>query len=140
MNVRNYQPADYEAIKTLLLAPDTFGGDFAEERDSQDRLNDLESSKPGSILVAEIHGEIVGTVTLFEDGRAAWLYRFAVRPEYEAEAAAALKEAIFATAKARGHEEVLVYAPQGNQQFATRYNNLGFNTGNDFTAYWQQIE
>lgn len=139
MNIRPYQPADYEQVKILLTSPDTFGGVFDEARDSQERLDALEMDKPNTILVAESEAEIVGTITLFEDGRAAWLYRFAVSPAHEAEATQLLKDAAVAELKRRGHSQILVYAPLGDQYFQDRYTALGFHKGNDFTAYWQEI-
>lgn len=139
MNIRSYQLTDYKQVKSLLTAPDTFGGVFDEARDSQERLDELEMRKPSSILVAESEGQVVGTVTLFEDGRAAWLYRFAVSLSHEAEATQLLKDAAAAELKHRGHTQVLVYAPQGDQHFEDRYTALGFHKGNDFTAYWQQV-
>ena len=132
MIIRNYNPVtDYPSIEVLLNAPGTFGGQFDEARDTKERIDALELAKPRSILVAELDGEIVGTVTLFEDGRSAWLYRFAVQAEYESEITKLLNAAALETMKARGHTQVLVYAPQGDQHFEERYAKLGFNQGNN---------
>lgn len=139
MLIRNYNPnTDYEAVKALLLDSSTYGGEFDEARDAKERINNLEVSKPGSVLVAEVDGRIIGTVSLFEDGRFAWLYRFAVEHGQD-DAIAALWQQAKAAMRARGHTQVLVYAPAGDKGFETRYNNLGFNTGGDYTAYWQDI-
>jgi hypothetical protein len=138
MNVRNYNPeTDYPAIESLLRDTKTYGGDFDEARDTKERIDALEVNKPGSVLVSEIDNEIVGTVTLFEDGRSAWLYRFAVKKEHEEHATKILWEKAQETMRLRGHTQVLVYAPVKNSDLENRYNKLGFN---DFTAYWQDIE
>lgn len=140
MHIRNYNPkTDYPNIELLLKDTNTYGGQWDEARDTKERIDDLERNKPGSVLVAEADNQIVGTVTLFEDGRSAWLYRFAVQPEYETEATRSLNEQALATMKKRGHTQVLVYAPRGNRPFEDRYTSLGFNKGNDFTAYWQDV-
>ena len=140
MNIRNYNPeTDYPGIESLLKTENTFGGEFDEARDIKERLDALEASKPGSILVAEDEEKIVGTVTLFEDGRSAWLYRFAVQSKNETEITKLLNERALETMRERGHTQVLVYAPQGDQHFEDRYTSLGFNKGNEFTAYWQDI-
>ena len=140
MVIRNYNPdTDYPSIEALLNAEGTFGGQFDEARDTKERIDALESAKPGSVLVAEDDGVIVGTVTLFEDGRSAWLYRFAVQQDNEAEITKHLNEQALQTMKDRGHTQVLVYAPQGDKHFEDRYASLGFNKGSDFTAYWQDI-
>ena len=140
MRIRNYNPeTDYPGIESLLKAEGTFGGQFDEARDTKARIDTLESHKPRSVLVAEDGGKIVGTVTLFEDGRSAWLYRFAVQQENEDKITKLLSREPLTEMKARGHTQVLVYAPQGNQNFENRYTSLGFKKGNDFTAYWQDI-
>lgn len=140
MRIRNYNPeTDYEAVAALLHDSSTYGGEFDAARDTKEKIDALEAQKPGSVLVAETYGIIVGTVTLFEDGRSAWLYRFAVRAEYEPAATAALWQQAQANMKARGHSQVLVYAPAGNENFKQRYNQLGFATSGDYTAYWQDI-
>jgi predicted N-acetyltransferase YhbS len=140
MQIRNYNhETDYEAVTALLHDSSTYGGEFDAARDTKEKIDALEAQKPGSVLVAEVDGLVVGTVTLFEDGRSAWLYRFAVRVEYEPAATAALWTQAKANMKARGHSQVLVYAPAGNENFKQRYNQLGFATGGDYTAYFQDI-
>lgn len=141
MNVRSYNPeTDYPAIESLLRDTTTYGGEFDEARDTKEKIDVLESGKPGSVLVAEIENEVVGTVTLFEDGRSAWLYRFAVKNEHEEKVTKILWEQAKKIMKQRGHTQVLVYAPAKNTKFEERYNNLEFNTGGDYTAYWQDIQ
>ena len=138
MNIRTYHRLDYPHIKRLYETPGTFGGQFDEARDAQERLDALADSKPGSILVAEHEGAIVGTVTIFEDGRECWLYRFAVIPEYEQ-----IVEELYrvATKMCRewGHQQLLVYAPAGDKKFEERYVGLGLTKGNDYTAYWAEL-
>lgn len=139
MNVRPYIPEDYTAIEALYRDTNTFGGEFDEARDTKERLDKLTARKPESILVAEESGEVVGTVTLFEDGRSAWLYRFAVTPEFEEEATVALQASAKEVLRKWGHTQVLVYAPTGNEKFEKRYTNVGFTKGGDYTAYWQDL-
>ena len=140
MEIRNYNPkTDYEAVATLYKSSETYGGQYDDARDAEDRLKILVDQKPDAILVAENNGKIVGTVTLFEDGRSAWLYRFAVQVEDEGEIANLLNEQALSILKQKGHSQVLVYAPTNNKHFENRYTSLGFNKGNDFTAYWQDV-
>lgn len=144
MEIRNYNPeTDYPAIEALYKDGETFGGQFDEARDTKEKLDKLEATKPGSVLLAEHEGRVVGSATLFEDGRAAWLYRFAVARggdrEQEAQTAAALWAAAKAEAKQRGHSQVLVYAPLGEKHFFERYTELGFTPGGEYQAFWQDI-
>lgn len=140
ISVRNYKPEDYPTIVTLYKDSTTYGGQFDEARDSTEQLLKLSNKKQGSILVAETEGRIVGTVTLFEDGRSAWLYRFAINNN---ESSTEITDALFSRAsdilKSWGHSQVLVYAPTDNKDFENRYTNLGFTKGNDFTAYWKDL-
>lgn len=140
MNIRPYSPdTDYPGVERLYKLPNTFGGQFDTARDSKEKLDDLIRIKPNSILVAEEDDVIVGTVTIFEDGRSAWVYRFAVQRENEFEIASALWNEARRIAKEMGHSQILVYAPAGDADFEKRYAHLGFNKGSDFTAYWQDL-
>ena len=140
INIRPYSPGtDYETIKTLYEDSATYGGQFDKARDTKEKLDTLISIKPESILVADNDGEVVGTVTLFEDGRSAWLYRFAVKKNFENEVVALLWEKAKEIFKRQGHTQILVYAPTGDSLFEERYISNGFTKGGDYTAYWQEI-
>ena len=78
--VRSYQLSDYEAVTNLYKLGDLFGGQFDEARDAEDKLAAIVSEDSESILVYEIDGKILGTVSLIENSRVAWLFRFAVKP------------------------------------------------------------
>jgi N-acetylglutamate synthase-like GNAT family acetyltransferase len=106
-----------------------------EGRDSGARLAAQIEKKPDSILVAEEDGKIVGTVSLIYDERVAWLFRFAAEPA----AVEPLYEKAVEVLRSHGHKQVLVYSESGNRSLDERYVNLGFNQGNDFTAFWREI-
>lgn len=141
IEVREYDPGiDYLAVERLYKDGSTFGGQFDPARDTKERLDALIQEKPDSILVAVVNDTLMGTVTLFEDGRSAWLYRFAVEAnEYKKQVTEALFAKAQETLKEQGHTQVLVYAPAGDTQFEQRYIEIGFTKGNDFTAYWQDL-
>ncbi len=136
MEIRSYNPdTDYAQLEALLKDESTFGGVYDPARDAAERL----AANPESILVAEVEGELVGTVTVFENGRIAWLFRFAVKEAYEATAVPALFEKAKERIAALGHTQFEVYAPVGVEKFITRYEALGFTKGNDYTAFWQDV-
>jgi predicted N-acetyltransferase YhbS len=140
MNVRPYQPADYEQVIALYRQSELYGGQFDENRDSEERLQKRIEADPDAILVAEQDNKIVGTVSLIEDSRVAWLFRFAVQHgEQEAAITKALGDIALATLKAKGHNQVLVYTPVGNDRLDNRYEKLGFSRGTDYTCYWKDI-
>lgn len=139
IKIRNYNPeSDYEQVANLYKDSKTFGGQYDEARDSEEKLRKLSKSKPDCILIAEIGNRVVGTVTLLEDGRTAWLFRFAVQKENEEEISGELFSEAKKLLKEKGHTQVLVFAPNDGS-FDKRYKNIGFNKGNDYTAYWQDI-
>lgn len=140
MKIRPYSPNDYEQIASLYKQGDLYGGQFDENRDSSDRLKKRIETDPDTILVAEAAGIILGTVSLIEDGRVAWLFRFAVvQDEKQSTVAAALHQAAIQVLKDKGHKQVLVYSPAGNEHLNERYKILGFNQGSDYTCFWQDI-
>lgn len=140
MNIRPYQSADYEQVAALYRQSELYGGQFDENRDSADRLRKRIEADPDAILIAEEDTQLLGTVSLIEDGRVAWLFRFAVQQgEQEAEVTRALSNAAVVALKAKGHNQVLVYTPVGNDTLGDRYESLGFNRGGDYTCYWKDI-
>lgn len=140
MNVRPYQPSDYEHVATLYRQSEIYGGQFDENRDSEERLRKRIEADPDAILVAEQDNKIIGTVSLIEDGRVAWLFRFAVQQgESEAETTKGLCDTALAALKAKGHQQVLVYTPVGNTRLDNRYEGLGFTRGGNYTCYWMDM-
>lgn len=138
MQIRNYKPSDYEQLKALYLDASIFGGQFDEARDSEERLKKKIEADPEAILVAEIDGDLVGSVSLIDDGRVAWLFRFAVK-DNDLEVAEKLKNQAIEILKGRGHKQVLVYSPAGNSMLDNKYEKLGFSKGDDYTCYWQEL-
>ena len=138
MLVRSYRPSDYEQLKVLYLDSSTFGGQFDEARDAADRLQRKIEADPDAIIVAEQDGKLLGSVSLIDDGRVAWLFRFAV-PQDRLDVVQALHDRATALLKERGHAEVLVYTPVGNQDLNGRYEQLGFTKGGDYTCYWKGL-
>ena len=140
MNIRNYKPEDYEQVKELYQDSSLFGGQFDEERDAEDRLLSHTNADPQSILVCEVDDKTVGTVSLIENERVAWLFRFAVQKDNnEAEATKALYDKAISILKERGHKQVLIYSPVGNEPLGNRYIELGFQKGDNYTCYWKEI-
>ena len=138
MIVRPYKPTDYDQIKALYLDSSLFGGQFDEARDSESRLKKKIEVDPDTILVAEKEGRLIGTISVIDDGRVAWLFRYAAQKEQD-EALKALHDKAIAVLKNRGHKQVLVYTPVGNVELNSRYEQLGFTKGGDYTCYWKEI-
>lgn len=139
--VRPYEPDDYAEVAELYRRSDLYGGVFDPARDAPDRLAAAQRSGAESVLVAEVSdGCVVGTVSLVDDGRLAWLFRFAVdRTEQERDVARALYDAALAALRARGHTQVLVYTPADDARLKQRYADLAMNEGADYTCFWADI-
>lgn len=137
MRVRNYRSGDYEAVKSLYLQGDLYGGQFDEARDSEEKLALVTCNDPESILVCEGEDGLLGTISLIENGRVAWLFRFAVtRSVQEPHIVKALYERACSILKTRGHSQILVYSPEGDQNLNHRYTELGMNKGDAYTCFW----
>ncbi|MFZ3010097.1 MAG: GNAT family N-acetyltransferase [Candidatus Microsaccharimonas sp.] len=143
--IRSYEPNDYEQLIELYKRSELYGGVFDEERDSFDRLNKRVEADSDSIIVAvNSGGKIIGTVSLIEDGRVAWLYRFCVLPMHDdienwKNVTSDLNNHAIESLKKKGHKEVLVYTSQ-DETLHKRYLDLGFTKGNDYTCFWKHIK
>jgi predicted N-acetyltransferase YhbS len=140
MNIRQYRVNDYAQVTALYNQSDLYGGQFDANRDGEERLRKRTEADPDAIFIAEQDDKIVGTVSLIEDGRVAWLFRFAVaQSDDEASITKAMCDKALEVLKAKGHNQVLVYTPVGDERLHKRYNDLGFNRGGDYTCYWRDI-
>ena len=139
--IRNYRHEDYEAIKALYLQSGLYGGQFDLARDSEEKLDAVTKADPQSILICEQGGKTLGTVSLIENGRVAWLFRFAVeKTNAEKEVLKTLYEAACDILRSRGHDEVLVYSPLDNENLDRRYLDLGMNKGGAYSCFWQSLK
>ena len=136
--IRSYQDSDYGQVKELYGHKEWYGGVFDEARDSREILAKKINQDPDAILLYEEEGEIIGTISLIEDGRVAWLYRFIVK-DFEPSVTKQLYEKAVQTLKSRGHTQVLVYSEPNNEPLDQRYEQLGMTKGGDYTCYWKDI-
>jgi predicted N-acetyltransferase YhbS len=140
MTIRGYVDKDYEQVVALYQQSALYGGQLDNHRDNEARLRARVEADPDAIIVAEEDGKIVGTVSLIEDGRVAWLFRFAVKQhEDEADIAQQLCDQSLKALKSKGHGQVLVYTPVEDERLQQRYADLGFTHGGDYTCYWKNI-
>lgn len=136
--IRSYLEQDYEKLKSLYLHPEWYGGVFDEARDGRERLAAKIAEDPQAILVYERDNELLGTISIIEDGRVAWLYRFVVG-DFEPEITRELYDAATKILKERGHSEVLVYTPVGDKNLDARYDSLGMTKGGDYTCFYKEL-
>jgi ribosomal protein S18 acetylase RimI-like enzyme len=138
--IRNYTNSDYHKVAALYKETEMPGSEFDLNRDSKVRLQRRIENDPDSILLAELNGEVVGSVSLIEDGRVAWLFRFRVKEmSGDEEIAEHLLDKAIEILRSKGHRQVLVYTPVGETKFQERYRNFGFSEGHEYTCFWRDI-
>ncbi len=140
IKIRNYQSSDYDQLVELYKQSELYGGQFDENRDSKEKISTITKKDPEAVLVAESNNKIVGTISLIEDSRVAWLFRFAVlKSESANKTINLLYKKAARILKSRGHNQILVYSPNDSSDLDDRYKHLGFEKGNNFTAFWKHI-
>lgn len=137
-HVSVYDDSKYPQLMQIYLHSEWYGGVFDEARDGQERLAAKIADDPQAILVYERDGELLGTISIIEDGRVAWLYRFVVK-DFDRQITKELYDAAAKILKERGHSEVLVYTPVGDKNLNARYDSLGMTKGGDYTCFYKEL-
>jgi hypothetical protein len=130
--------ADYDQVKALYQHGEWYGGKFDEHRDSREIMAKKIASDSQAIIVEEENGEILGTISLIEDGRVAWFYRFVVK-DNSLPIAQGLYGAAAGVLKSRGHPEVLIYSDPAREDLNTRYQQLGMQKGGDYECFYAAL-
>lgn len=104
-----------------------------EEKDCNKKI----TQDSDSIFVFQQGKELLGTISIIDDGRVGMLFRFIVK-DHNKVVAKALYERATAVLKDRGHEQVLVYSPK-DKELAKRYTDLGMHRGGTYTCYWSEL-
>lgn len=136
--IRSYADNFYDELKLLYSKVEWYGGVFDEARDGRERLAQKIADDPQAILIYERDGELLGTISIIEDGRVAWLYRFVVK-DFDPEITKELYDAAAKILKERGHSAVLVYTPVGDKNLDARYDFLGMTKGGDYTCFYKEL-
>ena len=79
LKIRPYKNNDYQSVKSILLET----GLFHENTDTKSGFKNKIRKDPGSILVAESKGKVIGNVITMYDGWNALIFRLAVRKELQ---------------------------------------------------------
>ena len=136
--IRGYTDADYEQVKAMYQHGEWYGGKFDEHRDSREVLMHKITADPQAIIVDDENGVILGTISIIEDGRVAWFYRFVVK-DNNPDVSKVLFNAAAGVLKSRGHPEVLIYSDPARTDLISRYQSLGMEKGGDYACYYAAI-
>jgi len=136
--IRSYTDQDYDSLKELYQHTEWYGGVFDEARDGREILAKKAGDDPETLMTYEDNGKLLGTISLIEDGRVAWLYRF-IGKDFEPVVTAKLYEKAVSVLKSRGHMQVLVYSAVKDSGLDNRYLSLGMNRGGNYSCFWKEI-
>ena len=88
INIRHYQPGDYDRLVSIWEAA---GLPYKDKgRDSRESIEAEIRLDCNRFLFAEYHGDYIGAILVTHDGRKGWINRVAVLPQYRRKGIAAL--------------------------------------------------
>lgn len=135
MNIRPYQPSDYKQLTTLYKHSDQFK--FDEVTDSEVNISRKIERDPESLVIAEHEGQIVGSVSIIEDGRIAILFRLVASADAILQALVQSAEDLL---KKRGYGQMHNTAPTNDLNAIMERQRLGFKSGETYTWFWKEIK
>jgi len=119
--------SDYDALIDLWRT----SGSHIEPagRESREAFSRQLGMYPGTYLVADLGGQVIGVVLGTHDGRKGWINRLAVHPEYRRHGvAAALVTAADADLRRSGMSIVTALVEADNPASAGLFRKLGYHT------------
>ncbi len=126
IQVRPYIPKDYPAVKKIYEE----GGLFDKVIDKEAGLNAKSEKDSESLLVAAKNQQVVGTVSIVEDGRIALFFRLAVaKNERNQGIGAKLVRAAEKILRQRGHKLVNILIFDREEEVKDYYERLGYKRG-----------
>jgi len=78
MDIRDYKDSDYSEVAAILKEATL----FSQKLDTVHNLHEKITHSPGSILVAEVEGRVVGTIYIIFDRWQSLIHHLAVKEEY----------------------------------------------------------
>ena len=135
-SIRPYSTSDYPEVRTTLENV----GLFYEPMDNEALLAEQISSDPGSILVAEVDGQVVGNVLLKATGWGPLLFRLAVRNEFQGRGIGTrLMKAAEQELISRGRPEIHLLVEDGETDLLAFYESLGYEAGHTYRWMWKSL-
>lgn len=132
--IRPYTPKDYASVKALYIE----GGLFEEEIDSEEVIKTKIKRDPESLLVAVKNDQVVGSVSIIEDSRFAFVFRLVVR---ESERGRGIGTKLLAEAetilKKRGNKTVSILVDEQKAELQEYYKKRGYKKGRIWRWMWK---
>lgn len=135
--VRLYTENDYEAVAANLQA----GGLLDADRDTAERLKQRIEVDPASVLVAELDGEVVGSVYLPVEGVTPFLFHAVVAERFRRQGIGTMlvEEGIRQLRQRDLAADVEVFIKSGNRTSQRMFSRLGFVEGDRYVSMWRSV-
>lgn len=135
VSIRPYQPSDYPAVSAILREADA----YYDSIDSEQMMNHVQKTCPGSILVAVQRDIIIGTVSI-EPGRIPLIFRLAVKEsERRKHVGTTLMHAAERQLHARGYTEVHLVRKDDRADLGQFYTKLGYTEGYTYRWHYKDL-
>ena len=135
--IRDYTIQDYPKTKVVLEE----GGLFYDLMDSEERMSEKITRDPESILVATVDDQIVGTVSIMEDGRMPFIFRLAVREDHRGKGISLkLMEEAEKRLRDRGYTEVNILVDERDEELKDYYKKQCYEEGNLYRWLYKEIK
>lgn len=136
VQIRPYTPEDYASVIELYKE----GNLFEEEVDEEKIITLKITRDPESILVALKNNKIVGTVSIMEDGRLAFIFRLAVKANERRQGiGAALLAEVEKTLKKRGNTMVNIIVNEKQEDLQKYYEKLKYKKARVWRWMWKKL-
>jgi ribosomal protein S18 acetylase RimI-like enzyme len=136
MQIRPYTSTDYASVIAIYKE----GELFEEEMDSEEILKRKTERDPESLLVGLKNDQIIGTVSVVEDGRFAFVFRLAVKKSERGNGVGTklLSEAE-KLLKKRGNKTVHILVNEKESELQSYYEKLHYRRGRLWRWLWKDL-
>ena len=136
LQIRPYVQNDYTSVIELYKEGDLFEKDF----DTKNALERKIERDPESILVAVRNNEIVGTISIMEDGKLAFIFRLVVKKSLRRQGIGTqLIAAAEKILKQRGNPTVNIIVNEKDVDLQGYYEQLNYKKGRVWRWMWKEI-
>ena len=134
--IRPYKNVDYSPVILILQEGDL----YYESTDTQERLAEKVKRDPGSIMVATLDQEVIGTVSIMEDGRMAFIFRLGVKGEHRRQGIGTkLMEEAERLLRNRDHEKIHILVKEEDEELQGYYDRHGYKEGGHYRWRYKEL-
>ncbi|MDE1868483.1 MAG: GNAT family N-acetyltransferase [Candidatus Micrarchaeota archaeon] len=139
VRLRNYKDSDYPEVRKTII--ECFGKGYSEEWDSRANLKGKIRKSPGSIIIAEVDGRIIGNVFVIDDHWAGLISRLAVRKKYRNHGIGLLlmREAE-RRLKRSGVKALTIFVNDGKEDLKSYYKKDGWTPTSAYRCFYKIVK